>query len=108
MPRSGYTPDYVSWAYRTGRWTSVAQAKVDTSLLREGDLACFYFPQMGRHAHIGMVDKINIWGVDTIEGNTCPETDDTEYVNRDGDGYYEKKRNWHELGVKGGFIAIDF
>lgn len=108
MPRTGYTPDYVAWAYRTGKWISVAQAKADPSLVKEGDLVCFYFPQMGRHAHMGMVDKVANYGVLTVEGNTSPETADTEWVNREGDGYYPKVRHWSELGTKGGFIAIDF
>jgi hypothetical protein len=108
MPRTGYTPDYVAWAYRVGKWISVSQAKADPSLLREGDLVCFHFPQMGRHAHMGVIDKIGDWGVHTIEGNTSPELDDSEFVDRDGDGYYPKVRNWSELGPKGGFIALDF
>jgi hypothetical protein len=57
---------------------------------------------------MGVVDKVGDWGVHTIEGNTSPETDDAEYVDRDGDGYYPKVRNWSELGSKGGFIALDF
>lgn len=108
MPRTGYTPDYVSWAYKTGNWISASQAKTNPSILREGDLACFYFPQMGRHAHMGVIDTIKDWGVYTIEGNTCPEIDDSEYVDRDGDGYYAKTRNWAELGSKGGFIVVNF
>ena len=108
MPRTGYTPDYVAWAYRTGNWVSVSQAKANPSLIREGDLVCFHFPQLGRHAHMGVVDKVGDWGVHTIEGNTSPELDDSEFVDRDGDGYYPKVRNWSELGSKGGFIKLDF
>ena len=108
MPRTGYTPDYVAWAYRTKNWISVSQAKENPELLREGDLVCFHFPQMGRHAHMGVVDKIGEWGIHTIEGNTSPELDDSPFVDRDGDGYYPKVRNWSELGPKGGFIKLDF
>ena len=108
MPRTGYTPDYVSWAYKTGKWISVSQAKANPSLVKEGDIACFYFHQMGRHAHMGVVDKISAHGVLTIEGNTSPETSDSEYVDRDGDGYYPKVRSWSEFGTKGGFISLDF
>jgi hypothetical protein len=57
---------------------------------------------------MGVVDKIGDWGVHTIEGNTSPELDDSEFVDRDGDGYYPKVRNWSELGTKGGFIKLDF
>lgn len=108
MPRTGYTPDYVAWAYRTGKWISVSQAKANPSLVKEGDLVCFYFHQMGRHAHMGVVDKVGTTGVLTIEGNTIPEHGDSEFVDRDGDGYYPKVRDWSELGTKGGFIALDF
>jgi hypothetical protein len=110
MPRTGYTPDWVRWAKRTGHWISVADAKANPGRLREGDIVCFYFKALGRHAHMGMIDKVRAdgSGVLTVEGNTSPEQDDDDYVDRDGDGLYPKVRDWSELGEFGGFITIDF
>lgn len=110
MPRTGYTPDWVRWAKRTGNWVSVKEAKALPSKLSEGDIVCFYFKALGRCAHMGMIDAVRTdgSGVLTVEGNTSPETGDDKYVERDGDGLYPKVRDWSELGEFGGFITIDF
>ena len=44
----------------------------------------------------------------SVEGNTSPEAEDEDAVERDGDGVFRKVRAWHELGINGGFVAIDF
>lgn len=108
MPRTGYTPDYVRWAKKNGYWIPVSAARTQPHVLEEGDLACFWFRQLNRHAHMGQIDKIRAdgTGVLTIEGNTCPENFFGD--ERDGDGYYPKVRDWDELGLHGGFIKLNF
>jgi hypothetical protein len=108
MPRTAYTPDYVRWAQRTGNWVSLTEAKNMPFKIRQGDLVCFWFSALNRHAHMGVVDRVREdgTGVLTIEGNTCPENFYGD--ERDGDGYYPKVRDWSELGVRGGFIKLDF
>jgi hypothetical protein len=69
-------------------WLPVHDVKEDTSLILPGDLVLFYFKQLGRIGHIGIVDNVYEWGVRTIEGNTSPEPDDDTHVEREGDGYY--------------------
>jgi hypothetical protein len=44
----------------------------------------------------------------TIEGNTSPEVFDVSLVEREGDGVYAKRRDWHELGAYGGFGQVNF
>ena len=56
----------------------------------------------------GVVEDVEDWGITTIEGNTSPEPDYADVVERDGDGYYRKVRHWSELGKFGGFAQIDF
>jgi hypothetical protein len=63
---------------------------------------------MGRLAHIGIVTGVFPWGVYTVEGNTSPEAEDEDTVQRDGDGVFRKARAWRELGLYGGFVAVDF
>jgi hypothetical protein len=75
---------------------------------RRGDLALFYFSALSRIAHIGIVTKVEEWGVYTVEGNTSPEPSDELSVERDGDGLYAKKRNWSEFGKFGGFGFVNF
>jgi len=68
----------------------------------------FYFSQLGRIGHIGIVVEVQDWGVWTVEGNTSPEPSDEDSVERDGDGVFKKKRNWSELGQYGGFVLVEF
>jgi len=107
FPDSGWVPSYVAWARHNALWFPVGLAKENPSLIGPGDLACFWFPAKDRHAHIGIVvDKPTATGVVTVEGNTGPDRADA--VQRDGDGVYRKRRAWGSLGVRGGFIKIDF
>jgi len=108
MPRTGYTPDYVAWAVENGHWVPWTTVEKDHDLVRPGDLCCFYFEVMGRHAHMGIFERwIDDMYFHTIEGNTSPPSG-TVGVERDGDGLYRKKRILRQLGVKGGFIKLDF
>ena len=107
-PRSGYVPDHGNWARKAKKWLPVNDAHVDYSKVRIGDLACFWFAPLTRLAHIGIVTGVFSWGVYTVEGNTSPEAEDEDKVEREGDGVFRKVRTWHELGINGGFINIDF
>ena len=104
---SGYTPDWKSWAVKKGLWITRPRAISDPSLIRVGDLVLFYSPAKGRIYHIGIVVEVEAWGVWSVEGNTGPESGDPLTVNAEGDGVYRKKRNWSELGSKGGFIRVN-
>ena len=107
FPRSAYCPDFGRWARRTENWLSVKDAKADYTKVRIGDLACFWFAPLNRLAHIGIVVGVYSWGVYTVEGNTSPEAEE-DTPEREGDGVFKKKRTWKELGINGGFVAIDW
>ena len=107
LSKSGYTPTHVALAKKHNKWVSVTTAKEKPSTVRPGDLVFFYFKQLGRIAHTGIVVSVHTWGVWTVEGNTAPEPSDEYEVERDGDGVFKKKRNWSELGTYGGFVLID-
>lgn len=114
VPRSGYTPNWKTWALTQGLWLprSVVVASghggavVSGTLPRRGDLALFYFASKRRIAHIGIVVKVGENGVYTVEGNTGP--DPANGVNRDGDGVYRRFRPWASLGRFGGFARLNF
>ena len=108
FPRSAWCPDFARWAKKEGLYIPQVSAREDTSLVREGDIALFYFKALGRIAHCGIVTEVLPLGVWTVEGNTSPEPEDVDLVERDGDGVYRKFRNWSELGKYGGFVRIDF
>jgi len=109
-PRSGYCPDYSRWHKAHSLWIPVSAIKAGTTTERpqRGDLALFYFRSLARIAHIGIVTSVHEWGVWTIEGNTSPEVFDVSLVEREGDGVYAKRRDWHELGYYGGFGQVNF
>lgn len=115
FPRSGYTPDWANYAKRTGKWISVSdcydgligETQISQAIL-PGDLALFYFSQLGRIAHIGIITKVRKSGLITVEGNTSPEPEDDGLVDRDGDGVFRKDRKWTELGKLGGILMVDF
>lgn len=113
FPRTGYTPDYSLWAKNNNKWVSVSTVDAMDEhglklVLKCGDLALFYFASLGRIGHIGVIEEVHDWGVITIEGNTSPEPESSEHVEREGDGYYRKVRNWNEFGKFGGFVQVDF
>lgn len=115
FPRSAYTPDWASWAKQNGKWIPVSELYDGTvgdkdvkQVILPGDLALFYFSQLGRIGHIGIVASVRKTGLITIEGNTSPEPEDASAVERDGDGVYRKNRRWTELGKFGGILLVDF
>jgi hypothetical protein len=107
-PRSGYCPDHGRWAKANGCFVPASEALLNPDRVRVGDLAIFYFRALKRFAHIGIVTKVFDWGVHTVEGNTEPEVEDLDRVQREGDGVYSKIRHWKEMGSAGGFIRIDW
>jgi hypothetical protein len=58
----------------------------DIDLGRPGDVVGFYYANLGRIGHIGMVETIGSGAVITIEGNTG------EDGGRNGDGVHRKRR----------------
>jgi hypothetical protein len=113
FPRTGWTPHYSRWAKANNAWVSVSSIRVLDArgidrVLLPGDLALFYFSTLGRIGHIGVIEEVHDWGLITIEGNTNPEPDMASEVERDGDGYYRKVRQWGELGKFGGIVQINF
>lgn len=107
FPKSGYVPDYVSWAKKNNRWKGVETAKesiVNRPLA--GDLLCFWFKDKSRHAHIGIVvDEADARGCWCIEGNT--NDGDASTVERNGGGVYKRRRDWKTWGEFGGYICMD-
>lgn len=115
FPRSAYTPDWASWAKQNGKWIPVSDLYDGTvggkdvkQVILPGDLALFYFSQLGRIGHIGIITSVRKTGLMTVEGNTSPEPEDASEVERDGDGVYRKNRKWTELGKFGGILLVDF
>ncbi len=104
--KTGLCQALVNAAKAQGLWIDIADAKSGAVTVYRGDLACFWFTKYQRIAHIGHVTAVHSWGVETVEGNTG--SDGKNGVERDGDGVYEKDRDWSELGVNGGFIRLPF
>lgn len=112
FPRSGYTPDWSNWAKKNNKWIAAGKDFGDgvylSSVILPGDIALFYFKALGRIGHIGLIEKVTPSGLVTIEGNTSPEPEDADEVERDGDGVFRKNREWNELGYWGGILMVDF
>lgn len=61
-----YTPAGAAWFKKQGRWVSNISTKAEA-----GDVVFFYWPNMGRIAHVGIVEDVRPNGdLETIEGNT--------------------------------------
>ena len=107
MPDSGYTPDWKNWGVKSDLWVPVASAVAGKFVPRPGDL---HFASMGRIAHIGIVtapwfENGKLVGVKTVEGNTGPDAGSS--VERNGDGVFEKRRRFGQLGLRGGFVRVE-
>jgi hypothetical protein len=105
LPRSGYCPVFKNWAIKNKCWVAVATAAVRNGAgVSVGDLCLFYFRNLKRVAHIGIVVEVTTNGVFTVEGNTGPQG--AVGVQREGDGVYKKFRGWSALGAEGGFVTF--
>lgn len=109
FPRSGYCPDWSRYYKANDLWIPAQSIIAGKTIKRprKGDHALFYFRQLARIAHIGIVYSVDENGVWTVEGNTSPEPERPGDVERDGDGVYYKRREWHELGMFGGFGLLN-
>lgn len=82
-PRSAWSPDWTvnpTWTRASGGRTPLP-----------GDAWGIYFPAKGRVAHTGLV---RVWGaiVLTLEGNTSPDAMPGSPADRNGDGFWSKRR----------------
>lgn len=82
-PRSAWSPDWVA----SPTWTRQRGGPDPLP----GDAFGIYFASKGRVAHTGLVRK---WGpaVLTYEGNTSPDAVPGSAADRDGGGYFSKRR----------------
>jgi len=82
-PKTAWAPDYA--AEKDIIWKNKIKIK-DTP--RTGDVATYYYTNIGRIGHVGFFEKVDKDGYFiTIEGNT------NSAGNREGDGVYRKKRD---------------
>jgi hypothetical protein len=73
-PRSGWSPDLVPLSRLTHQYLPA-------------NIVGFYYPELGRVAHVGMIETVqHHWAV-TIEGNTNVSG------SREGEGIYRKRRH---------------
>jgi hypothetical protein len=92
-PRSGYCPNLFpskNVIYKRGRKINIQP--------KPGDAWGLYFPEKGRVAHVGFVDKWQSKYVITVEGNT------NEAGSREGDGVYRKRRAIKSIYVVANYI----
>jgi hypothetical protein len=82
-PRSAWSPDWV----RNATWTRANGGKTPLP----GDVAGIFFPSKGRIAHVVLILK---WGpsVRTYEGNTSPDAAPGSAADREGGGFWSKRR----------------
>lgn len=93
-PRSGYCPDLFAAKYVIWRRTN----KDPQLFPRPGDIFGIYFPEKGRIAHTGFVDRWETQYVITTEGNT------NEAGSREGDGVYRKRRSVKSIYAAANYI----
>lgn len=88
-----YTPSGAAWFQKQGRWQSSQSNDV-----KPGDVVFFYWPNMGRIAHVGIVEEARADGtLVTIEGNTDAAG------GREGGEVMRRLRSRATVGRYGGF-----
>lgn len=93
-----YTPSGAQWFKNRGKWMNNHSPDV-----RPGDVVFFYWPSMGRIAHVGVVEAVRPNGdVVTIEGNT------DESGGRSGGKVMRRVRSRATVNARGGFGRPDF
>jgi hypothetical protein len=83
-PRSAWSPDWVqapTWTLKRGGRTPLP-----------GDAWGIFFPSRGRIAHTGLVRAWGAQSLTTFEGNTSPEAIPGSAADRDGQGFWSKRR----------------
>ena len=91
-PHTGWAPDLfpegkVIWQRKAGLQTGGKLRDLHRPPLpRRGDVFGIWFPEKGRIAHVGFVDRWEESWVITVEGNT------NEAGSREGDGVWRKRR----------------
>lgn len=86
---AGFQPPK-GYAY-TPTWFGSHLIKLEDS--KPGDVEGFYFPDKGRIAHIGIIEKYGIPYVSLIEANTSYDSRAGSASDREGDGVHRKLRN---------------
>jgi len=86
---AGFAPPK-GYAY-TPSWFGRNLIKLEDS--KPGDVQGFYFPDKGRIAHIGIIEKYGIPYVSLIEANTSYDARAGTASDREGDGVHRKLRN---------------
>lgn len=92
-PRSGYCPDIF-----TAKRTIYKRSSKTNGQPQQGDVWGLYFPEKGRIAHVGFVDKWQSKYVITVEGNT------NEAGSREGDGVYRKRRLTKSIYIVANYV----
>ncbi len=92
-PRSGFCPDLFS--KKSTIWQR--NRKLNITPLRS-DVFGLYFPEKGRIAHVGFIDRWTNTTVTTVEGNT------NQAGGREGDGVYRKIRLTRQIYAVTRFI----
>lgn len=108
FPRTGSCTVSVKWAQSEGHFIRRADVELRRTKVQVGDIAYFWFPNLGRWAHTGIVVEVNSDGsFVTVEGNTAPSPSSEDVV-REGQGVYAKSRTLKSLGVLGGFMRLPY
>jgi hypothetical protein len=107
LPRTGSTVVFARWAYKRGWFLPISAVRANPSLALPGDLVFFSYRKFRTArwrgiGHVGIIRAVHDWGFFTIEGNTGPDG------GRDGNGVFEKARDWDEIGAKGGIVRLPF
>jgi hypothetical protein len=85
-PNSAWSPN---WSLKQDRIWKAKQ--VNTVKLKPGDVVTFYYSNLGRVGHTGIITQVYEDYVITIEGNT------NDVGSREGSGVYKKKRSLDKI-----------
>lgn len=90
-PNSAYSPNFGK--SKDIIWKPKLKYKINAfELILPGDAVTYYYPNLGRIGHVGIIKKIDKDGyLNVFEGNTSGSG--SIGINRDGDGVFLKKRD---------------
>jgi hypothetical protein len=86
-PKSAWSPDMLKGGVRVTEGT----------VIKGGETFGIYFPNKGRIAHTGLVERRDGSCFVTLEGNTSPQAAAGSAKDRDGDGFWRKRRPWRTI-----------